>query len=117
MADELKLQLSLTFEKNGAVITRQLSDQFDVAGSATISGTPSIGTSDEVLALGDVATNGYLLLHNLNATNYIEFGSDGASYPNRLNAGEFGVMRWNGAAIHAKANTAACLLEYILISN
>lgn len=230
MADELSLNISLSFRKGGVEISRNLGDNLNVAAAHYAAGTPSIGTSDETLALGDVASNGFLLLHNLeafvevttpaapvitnqgtagaatwtykivakqsdgsysaasaagstttgNATltgsnfnritwaavegadsydiyrtvagtsptslgkignttgvtfddtglagdagtppatgvdNVILFGSDGSSYPSRLKGGEFSVVRWNGAAIHAKANTIAADLEYILISD
>jgi hypothetical protein len=115
MPAEAQLQISISFSKNGAIIQRQLNAQFDVAGSVGLQNIQNIGTTDETLTLGDVATNGFLLIHNLDATNYITFGSDGSSYPIKLKATEFGLIRFNGAAIHAKANTAACDLEYILL--
>jgi hypothetical protein len=230
MANELKLALTLNYLKSGVVLQRSLSDQFNVAGSTAIQNVASIGTSDESLALGDVATNGYLLLHNLeayvevttpaaptvtpagttgastwsykivakqsdgsysaassagttttgNATltalnknvitwaaitgaatydiyrtahgtspstdgkigntalltlddtglagdagtapatgtdNVILLGADGSSYPIKLKGEDFALLRFNGAAAHAKANTIASKLEYILISD
>lgn len=231
MADELSISLNLTFAKNGAQLQRQPAvPLIDVAGSTAIQNIASIGTSDESLALGDVATPGYLMAHNLeafvevttpaaptvtnqgtpgaatwtykivakqsdgsysaasaagstatgNATltgsnfnrltwaavegadsydiyrtvagtsptslgkignttaltfddtglagdagtapatgvdNIIKLGEDGSSYPNRLKGGEFSLVRWNGSAIHAIANTVACKLEYVLISD
>jgi hypothetical protein len=47
--------------------------------------------------------------------NVILFGANGSSYPNQLKGQEVSVTRWNGAAIHAKANTAACDVEYLLL--
>lgn len=227
---EIKLGLSLNFAKNGALIQRSLSGTVAVSGTKAIQNVQNIGTSDETLALGDVATPGRLILNNLaayvevttpaaptvtpqgtggaatwtykivakqsdgsysaasaagstavgNATltgvnfnritwtavagatsydiyrtahgtspstdgkigtaisptfddtglagdlgtapatgvdNVILLGADGSSYPNKLKGGEFSVVRWNGAAIHAKANTIAADLEYILISD
>lgn len=49
--------------------------------------------------------------------NVILIGSDGTLYPMKLKGGEFSLVRWNAAAIHAKANTIASKLEYILISD
>lgn len=228
MSSELNLQVSLNFTKNGATIQRQLNAAFNVAGTAALQAIQNIGTSDETLALGDVATLGFLLLHNLgafvlvttpaaptvtpvgttgaatwtykivakqadgsyseasaggststgNATltsgnkntltwlaipgaasydiyrtahwtspstngligntsnltfddtglagdsstapstaidNVILIGANGSSYPNELKGTEFSIVRFNGTAIHAKANTSACDLEYILI--
>lgn len=118
MANELTLSFSLALAKGGAVAARSSGTKLvTVSGTAYVANIPSIGTADEVLALGDVATNGYILLHNLDATNFITLGADGSSYPIKVLAGEWSLLRWNGAAIHAKADTAACLLEYYLVSN
>lgn len=118
MASELLLQASLKFSKGGALFeTNFPSTYFDVSGSVGNKQVQAIGTSDEVLPLGDVATIGYVMLKNLDATNYILVGSDGTLYPIRLKPGEVALMRWNEAAIHAKANTAICNLEYTIIAN
>lgn len=77
----------------------------------------SVGTSDETLAKGDVATIGYIWLKNLGPTNYVEFGSDGTLYPLKLKVNEFALLRWNAAALHAKANTAACNVQYAMLSD
>lgn len=118
MANELTITTSLTFVKGNAQTTRNSgSASVTVSGTAYTTGVQSIGTSDETLSLDEIVTPGYLLLHNLNATNFILVGADGSSYPVKLKAGEWGMFRFNGAAIHAKADTGACLLEYYLISD
>lgn len=229
---EISLSLGFSFAKNGASIQRSLSGTVAVAGTKAIQNVQNIGTGDETLALGDVATPGILILHNLGAyvevttpsapvitnagigattwsykivarqsagaysaassagstttgnptlsslsggnynnvawaavdgadsydiyrtsaggtpsstgkigntvsltfddigyagdastapatgvDNVILLGADGSSYPNKLKGEEFSVVRHNGAAIHAKANTIATDLEYILISD
>jgi hypothetical protein len=76
----------------------------------------SIGTIDEQLALGDVGgTPGWFFAKNKDATNYITLGGDGTNFFNKLKPGEGIAVRWNGAAINAKANVAACDLEYLLL--
>lgn len=117
MAAELRTTLSLfRFVKGGLDISLPaVVANFDVSGSYALRNFASIGTTDETLALGDVATNGWLFLWNHDATNYITVGADGSSYPIKLLAGEWALFRFNGAAIHAKANTAACKLEYMLV--
>ncbi len=121
MAGELRTNLSATalrFVKGGVdVANPAVLSNFDVSGSFYIRNFISVGTGDESLALGDVATPGWLFVWNHDATNYITMGSDGSVYPIKLKAGEWGLFRWNGAAIHAKANTAACKLEYFLIDD
>ena len=123
MANALTLGFSLTYTGTGTSprISTLACGPTSIAvvpsGNGFVKSVISVGTADETLALGDVATNGYLWLHNLDGTNYITFGPDGSSYPVKLKAGEIALLRWNGAAIHAKANTAACQLEYALIED
>jgi hypothetical protein len=115
MANELTLSISASFAKSSILFNKAFSGQVTVSGTYPIATAQNIGTSDETLDLGAVATAGYLVLKNRDATNYITLGEDGSSYPIKLKAGEFAIVRWNGAAVHAKANTAACDLEYLLI--
>jgi hypothetical protein len=118
MSAELQIQASLKFSKGGANIeTNFPSSYFDVSGTVGDKEVQAIGTADEVLNLGDIATIGYVMLRNLDATNYISIGSDGTLYPIKLKPGEVALVRWNAAAIHAKANVAVCNLEYTLISD
>ena len=118
MANELALSWSMSFSKGGAAVSVSGSDNVDVSGTKYTKVVQNIGTVDETLALGDVSTIGFVIFKNLDGTNYVQIGADGSSYPVKLNAGETaGPFRWNGAAIHAKANTAACDLEYTLISD
>lgn len=116
MANELQVSGGISFTKSGATLSKNFSNTyFTVSGTAGVSNIISVGTGDESLALGDISTIGWVFFHNLDAINYISVGSDGTLYPIRLNAGEFALMRWNAAAIHAKANTGACNFEYLLI--
>ncbi len=117
MASELRINLTtFSFTKGTASAnTPAQAISVDVAGTHTSSGTQSIGTGDETVALIDVATVGYVFLKNTDATNFITVGPDGSSYPIKLKPGEFVVVRWNAAAIHAKADTATCILQYMII--
>lgn len=116
MAAELQFQGSLSFSKGGALLSRTFgATYFDVSGTSGVQNVIAVGTSDETLALGDVATPGWLYMKNLDATNYITAGADGTLYNIKMKAGEPFFGRWNGAAIHVKANTATCNMEYLLI--
>lgn len=117
MASELLLQASLKFNKGGSsLITDFGSVLFDVAGTAFNKQTQTIGTADEVLVLGDVSSIGFVAFKNLDPTNSIYIGSDGTLYPIILRPLGFAVMEWNAAAIHAKAITANCIIEYSLVA-
>lgn len=116
MADELSLSFTLAFSKAASqTVTQSLSGLVTVSGTYTAGGTQLIGTADETLTFpADLATVGYCLFQNLDATNYIEIGNDGSNYPVRLLAGEKAMFRFNGT-IHAKANTGACKLAFTII--
>lgn len=116
MSAELQIQLSAKFNKGGSKLEAIFdSAYFDVSGASGIKNVIAVGTSDETLALGDVGTNGWLYMKNLDATNFITAGADGTLYNIKMKAGEPFLGRWNGAAIHVKANTAQCNMEYLLI--
>jgi hypothetical protein len=115
MSAELSLTITASYTKNSVTLAKSFSGSVSVSGSYAIMNQASIGTSDETLDLGDVGTPGYLILKNKDATNYVIIGPDGTNYGDRLKPGEFMVKRVNGAAIHIKANTAACDVEYLLL--
>ena len=75
----------------------------------------SIGTTEESITLTDVTTNGFVLLHNLDTTNYVQWGFATGVYGGRLKAGETaGPFRLEpGATLYLKANTAACRVRVI----
>lgn len=116
MANELTLRASLSFSKSGAQVQRSEGITVSVTGDAFTHETQSVGTSEEQLAQGaDLGTPGYVLVINHDTTNYVEVGSTTGVYDIKLLAGEFALYRHNSATVYAKANTAACLVEYIII--
>ncbi len=118
MANELKITASIFFNKNGAEAVRAESIEVDVSGDAFNHDIQSVGTSEEQLAQGaDLGTPGYIFLKNLDATNYVEIGSTTGVYDIKIKAGEIALYRHNSATIYAKANSAACLVEYFLIED
>lgn len=118
MANELKIIVSLDFSKGGAKADRAESIRVDVTGDAFTHEVQAVGTSEEELAQGaDLGTPGYIFIKNLDDTNYVEVGSTTGVYDIKLKAGEIAVYRHNGTTIYAKANTAACLVEYWLIED
>jgi len=116
MSNEISMSVSLTFNKGGASVSRVVSGQVDVTGDALTHEVQEIGTSEEALAEGaDLGTPGLVYIKNLDATNYVEVGITG-QYSIKLKAGEFAIYR-AAAAQYAKANTAACKVEYIIIED
>lgn len=112
MANEINAACSLTASKGGATVTASGTKTADMAGDQMITNVQAVGTSSETLQLGDVTTLGYLMIKNLDATNYVEVASDtgfGAStIVSKLLAGDIILLKAPVATLYVKANTAAC---------
>lgn len=123
MANEITITAKLTFTKGGTSVTFPSASyqtfNVTVSGSRFIQMRQAIGTSEEALDLGDIATGGYFIARNHDTTNYVEIRSGtGTTDLVRLNAGEVCMFRISSdsAAPFAIANTAAVDLEYVLIA-
>lgn len=118
MANELLIEVSISFNKGGASCSRSESASLTVTGDAFSHEVQVIGTSEEQLAQGaDLGTPGYMFIKNLDATNYVEVGSTTGVYDIKLKAGEIALYRHNSATVYAKANTGSCTVEYFLIED
>ena len=86
--------------------------QYDQSSAGADERIQNIGTTEATL--GDaLTTTGWLLMRNLDATNYVEWGPAAGSYIGRMEAGEFAFFRTvPAAAVYIKANTAACDVWY-----
>ena len=116
MSNELSLTISLIFSKGGAETQKAESKQVTVTGDAFTQGVQAIGiTEEEVVQGADVGTPGYVYVKNMDATNYVELGSTTGVYDIKLKAKEFALWRHNSATLYAKANTAICNIEYIIV--
>lgn len=90
----------------------------DVSGRRYVEHTQLIGTTEEALALGELATLGIFAGHNTDPTNYLEVRS-GAGASNdywKFLPGEKFFWRWGSdiTAPYAIANTSACYFRYIM---
>lgn len=124
MANEATVTVSLSYANPAANIISNTRTSgavsVNVAAAPYEQNVQSVGfASRAVLGLGGVSTVGYCLLHNADATNYIQVfpnATDAACL--RLKAGEWALLRFDqGATPNVQANTAACNLEYFLLSN
>jgi len=121
MANEITYSFNILL-KNG-----NLNDQFasssktaDQSAANLIRNVQNIGTTEEALALGDVATPGFAVFQNLDGTNFVEVGSyvAGTFYPFlKLKPGEMQMVRIGVAAPYAKADMAAIDLFYIIYND
>jgi hypothetical protein len=86
--------------------------QVTVTGKQISHGHIGLTTGDTTLNKGNIATYGFVYFKNWDTTNNVQIGSDGTLYPIILLPTEYSIMRWNAAAIHAKAFAGTPLLEY-----
>jgi len=126
MANELKVTTSMKLDNGDldsfSISSRTQSITQNTAAPARIDGTQTIGNAaHEALAVTDLTTIGWAYLRNRDATNYVSIGVDagGTFYPViKLKAGEACVVRFDSAAtIYAKADTAAVILERLIIDD
>ena len=116
MSNEISISASLTFSKGGASVSRSEGIQVSVTGDAFSHEVMSIPTSATLLVEGgDLGTAGYVLIKNLDATNYVTVGLSG-QYSIKLKAGEIALFR-AAAPIYALANTATVLVEYLIVED
>ena len=116
MANELTLGINFAFVKGG--IDHRFNESFnaDVSGNAYIDNVQEIDTSEEAVQLGDIATPGFVFVHNLDSTNYVEIGAAAAEYCIKLGPGQRALFPLNGTTLFAKANTAACNVRFLTVS-
>lgn len=80
--------------------------------------TKSVGTSEESVdpSTLDISTNGYCYLINLDATNYVEWGTTTTDYCGKLEAADYaGPFQLNaGKTLYLKANAAACEVQILI---
>lgn len=118
MANEITVSGSLTVLKGNLTAQHGVSGvvTLNAASPAKAAGIAAIGTTEEQVSIGDVTTAGWSVFKNLDATNYIELGVvvSATFYPLlKLKAGESaGPLRMGTNTFYARANTAACKLQY-----
>lgn len=120
MANELGIRIVMDFVKSGSseVHIDTFTKYFTVSGETAVHSSLSVGTSKENISKPtDMGTIGYVFLYNRDSTNFVEFGDDADLPSIKLKAGEFGLYRWGATDISAKADTAACIVEYALIED
>ena len=126
MANELSLVFQITYTPTVANVAStapgQKTDTVTMTGSRVTANIQEIGTSEEAIDFGDISDGGYILIRNADPSNFVELNQDAAptKYSIRLNATEYALFRVGGGsanALRAKADTAACRVQYWLFEN
>lgn len=117
MANEINVQIDLTATKNGVTFRQNVQKIADMAGDEMIQDVQQIGTTTEALTIVDVSTIGYVLLKNLDSTNFIELSTDNANTNkfSKLLPGDLVLLKASSATLYATANTATCKLMVMAI--
>ncbi len=121
MADELTLNATLNYsDDEDADETLQAAEVLaTVSAKKYVKSKQNIGTSEEAIGLGELASLGWALFINRDTVNFLEIrvGTGGTKIV-KLKAGEFAFFRFGSGitAPFAIADTAAVQLEYIIVS-
>jgi len=114
MADEITVKPYLKLLKgNHSEIIAPTAYTVTQAGIGSWKSVQNIGTSEEsITSFGDVTTEGWCYIRNLDTTNYVSWGPATTVYVGRLEAGETACFRMEPSAdLFLKADTAACEVE------
>lgn len=119
-ANEASISCSLQFAKGNiaAIVLASGAVPRDVAGALYCRNVQAVGTTREALVLGDAGSGGYVLMHNADATNFIDVFPDTAGTDPvlmTLKAKDWALFRLKATAPFVKADTATCNLEYFLL--
>lgn len=121
MADEIKVTSRLTCVNGSLDVKFQPSQfSFDQATGLYYDVVSNIGTTEESIGtFGDISTEGWGVMINLDATNYVQWGFSTGVYGGRMEAGEVaGPFRLEpGLTLYLKANTAACNVRVLVLSD
>lgn len=121
MANELTINTTLKFVKNGVIIPVGKTNQVTVAGDDFVFDTQVIAhTAHSALALNTVATEGFCWVRNIDPTNFVLLGVDvSAAFHDliKLKPGEETIFRIGTTATYAKANTASVRIAYLIVED
>ena len=118
MANEVYTSLQLSATKGGAKVANSVSGRSDMTGDDMIQTTQVIGTTAETVSFGEISgAPQAILITNLDATNYVEFGGDSGLtvFKLKLLAGKSMYITPTSATLYAQANTAAVRIQIIAV--
>lgn len=123
MANELTVSASIRYTKSGVSVNTDdfgaSGVQIDVSGSEYLEGIQVVGTTEEAQLVGsDMATPGYVLLKNLDSTNFVKVrAASGGTDVIKLKAGEVAMFRLAATGPYMIADTASCRVRYLIIED
>lgn len=119
MSEELQTSASLHFVKGERDVEKSYGGiMLDVTGSIYFQGNQVIATSSTVVKVGSLSSVGYVIVKNLDPTDYVSF-HNGTSGALTVEVPPKGVAMFKfatGGTLYATANTTTVEIEYTLIS-
>lgn len=121
MADELTVNISVAYEDSEGtqVMMEALNQIIDVTTKRVIHIKHNVGTTEEAMDLGDISSLGAICVRNRDGTNFVQVrASTGGTAIVKALAGECWAWRC-GSGVTAPfiiADTAACQVEYLIVS-
>lgn len=121
MSNEITLNASLAYADSESAdeLLRIVDKLANISTKKYVKAKQSIGTSEEAIGLGEVTSLGWALFVNRDSTNFISLKTaTGGTIFAKLLAGEFAMFRFGSGvtAPYAIADTAACQMEYLILS-
>lgn len=116
MANEISLDVRFSVNNGNLVFNHSPGtvriDQAAIGGPTP--GYSSIGTAEESVSFSELSTAGWLVLQNLDSTNFVDWGFSTGTYGGRLEAGEQAAFRLKpSTTLYLKADTAACGVQIL----
>jgi len=121
MSDEITVSCSLRLTNGDLKESRSANSvRADQTNQKSIGGVQAIGTVEEAITVGDLATTRFAYFRNLDATNYVEIGVKPAFtfYPLLLlSAGDPPqlIKIASGVTLYARAHTAAVNIDKLIL--
>lgn len=115
MAGTLRASFSLSVSNGNFADSISLSNQSYVQTNpgGGNPGTIGIGTSEETVAFSELTSEGWLFIHNLDDTNFVQVGFATGVYGIRLRPNEFAAFRLEPTTtLYCKADTAECRVNF-----
>lgn len=121
MSNEITFSVNFSVNNGGYSDTFNQNAQFNQNAIGADASIVTVSTSGTAFTFQNVTTFGWIVLQNLDSTNYVEYGpvSGGSMIPfGQINAGEYQVFRlFPGITFKAQADTASVQLYYQLFQN
>lgn len=116
MANEITQNIQIKAVKGGAEVSINSRQKFTMTGDDMFQATQVIGTSSELVNLGDITgAPRQLVVKNLDSTNFIEIGGDSGLtvFSLKVRPNDCQVFEPTSGTVYAKANTASCRIQVV----